>query len=96
MKKGGLILWNAIAICKIQDLLADGKTPCETRFREPFQDPIIPSGAMVEYYPISVRDGKKVLLGIFPGSELIAGRTLEGRHSDCGFGRFGKMDASEI
>ena len=51
----------------VQDLLADGKTPYERRFGEPFEWPIIPFGAIVEYYPISARDqsrlyqfGKKV------------------------------------
>ena len=56
----------------VQDLLADGKTPYERRFGEPFEGPVIPFGAMVEYHPISARDrsrlhpfGKKVLPGIF-------------------------------
>ena len=62
-------------------LLADRKTPNERRFGEPFQWPVIPLGAMVEYHPISARDfsiihqfGKKVLPGIFLGYELIAGK----------------------
>ena len=61
----------------VQDLLADGKTPCERRFGEPLKGPIVPFGAMVEYHPISTRDqsrlhqfGKKVVLGIFLGYEL--------------------------
>ena len=33
-----------------QDLLSDGKTPYERRFRVPFNGPIIPFGAMVEYH----------------------------------------------
>ena len=37
----------------VQDLLADGKTPCERRFEEPFKGPIIPFGAMVEDDPSS-------------------------------------------
>ena len=56
----------------IQDLLSDGKTPYERRFGMPFEGPIIPFGAMVEYQPISAEDlsrlhqfGKKVLQGIF-------------------------------
>ena len=64
----------------VQDLLADGKTRYERRFGEPFKGPVIPFGAMVEYYPISSTDksrlhefGKKVLPGIFLGHELIAG-----------------------
>ena len=40
----------------VQDLLADGKTPYERRFWERFKGPVIPSGALVEYYPISSRD----------------------------------------
>ena len=35
----------------VQDPLADGKTPYERRFGEPFTRPIIPFGAMVEYHP---------------------------------------------
>ena len=35
----------------IQDLLADGTTPHETRFGEPFKRPIIPFGSSVEYHP---------------------------------------------
>ena len=59
----------------VQELLADGKTPYERRFGEPFKAPIIPFGAMVEYHPISTREvsrlhqfGKKVLPGIFLGT----------------------------
>ena len=74
----------------VQDLLADGKTPYERCFGDPFKGPLIPIGAMVEYHPISARDqsrihqfGKKVLPGIFLGYELTAGGNLERRH----FGR---------
>ena len=56
----------------IQDLLSDGKTPYERRFGMPFNGPVIPFGAMVEYHPISAKDisrlhhfGPKVLPGIF-------------------------------
>ena len=65
----------------IQDLLSDGKTPYERRFGEPFRGPIIPFGSLVGYYPISAKDqsrihqfGKKVLLGLFLGYALCAGR----------------------
>ena len=44
----------------VQDLLAEVKTPCERRFGEPFKGPIIPFGAMVEYYPISTRDQSRL------------------------------------
>ena len=69
----------------VQDLLADGKTPYESRFEEPFKGPTVPFGAMVEYYPISSRDqsrlhqfGKKVLPDIFLGYALIARGTSKG------------------
>ena len=63
----------------IQDLLSDGKTPCERRFGMPFNGPVIPFGAMVEYHLISAKDqsrlhkfGAKVLPGIFLGYALYA------------------------
>ena len=69
----------------IQDLLADGKTPYERRFGEPFKGPIIPCGAVVEYHPTSPKDqkrihqfGKNVLPGIFLGYELITKEILKG------------------
>ena len=56
----------------IQVLLSDGKTIYERRFGMPFNGPVIPFGAMVEYHPISGKDpstlhqfGPKVLPGIF-------------------------------
>ena len=74
----------------VEDLLADGKSPCERRFGEPCKGPVIPFRAMFEYHPISSRDqprlhqiGKKVLLGIFLEHVLIAGN-LERTHYDCG------------
>ena len=52
----------------IQYLLSDGKTPYERRFGEPVTGPVIPTGGMVEYHPLSAKDltrlhqfGKKVL-----------------------------------
>ena len=39
-----------------QDLLSDGKTPYERRFGMPFDGPVIPFGAMVEYHPIFAKD----------------------------------------
>ena len=54
---------------------SDGKTPYERRFGMPFDGPVIPLGAMVEYHPISAKDqsglhqfGAKVLPGKFLGS----------------------------
>ena len=69
----------------IQDLLSDGKTPCERRFGKPFNGPIIPFGSLVECYLISAKDqsrihqfGKKVLPGLFLGYALYAGRIWKG------------------
>ena len=50
---------NSIASCcylrNIQDLLFDGKTPYERRLGVPFNGPVIPFGAMVEF-PCSGKD----------------------------------------
>ena len=66
----------------IQDLLSDGKTPCERRFGMPFNGPVIQFGAMVEFHPTSAKDisrlhqfGPKVLPGIFLGYVLYAGES---------------------
>ena len=63
----------------IQNLLSVGKTPHERRFGVPFNRPVIPSGPMVEYHPISAKDisrlhqfGPKVLPGIILGYVLYA------------------------
>ena len=44
----------------IQDLLSDGKTPCERRFGMPFNGPVIPFGALVECHPISAKDQSRL------------------------------------
>ena len=90
MKNGGLILWNAIALCEIPRGRLEN--PDERRFGEPLKGPIIPFRATVEYCPISTRDqsrlhqfGKNVLSGIWKGDILVADiEELE------------NMDASEI
>ena len=103
MKIGGQILWNAVPICEIQDLLSDGKTPYERRFGEPFKGPIIPFGSLVEYYPISAKDqsrihqfGKKVLPGLFLGYALYAGGIWKGDIMVADIEELETMDASEI
>ena len=72
----------------VQDLLADGKTPYERRFGKSFKGPIIPFGALVEYFPNSERDkvgihqfGKEVLPGVFLGYALIAVRGEFGKET---------------
>ena len=71
----------------IQDLLSDGKTSYERRFGMPFNGPVIPYGAKVEYHPISAKDrsrlhqfGAKVLPSIFSRFCITRGRNLERRH----------------
>ena len=44
----------------VQDLLADGKTPYERRFGEPFKGPVIPFGAVDEHHPISAKDQSRL------------------------------------
>ena len=56
MKNGGLILWNAAAICEMSKTSWQmGKPLWKVMWGEPFQDPTVPLVAMVEYYPISAR-----------------------------------------
>ena len=50
------------------------------RFGQPCEEPIVPFGSLVEYYPIAAKDqsrilqfGKKVLPGLFLGYALNAG-----------------------
>ena len=87
----------------IQDLLSGGKTPYERRFGMPFNGPVIPSGAMVEYHPISAKDqsrlhqfGKQVLPGKFLGHALYAGRIWKGDIVVADIEKMEEMDASEF
>ena len=87
----------------IQDLLSDGKTPCERRFGEPFKGPIIPFGSLVEYHPLTAKDqsrihqfGKKVLPGLFLGYALYAGEIWKGDVLVADLEELETMDASEI
>ena len=87
----------------IQDLLSDGKTPYERRFGIPFNGPVIPFEAMVEYHPISAKDlsrlhqfGPKVLPGRFLGYALSAGGIWKGDIPVADIEELEQMDASEI
>ena len=87
----------------IQDLLSDVKTPYERRFGELFEGPIIPFASLVEYYPISAKDqsrinqfGKKVLLVLFFGYALYAGRNWKGDVLVVDLEELETMDASVI
>ena len=86
-----------------QDKLSDGKTPYERRFGMPFNGPIIPFGAMVEYHPISAKDqsrlhqfGSKVLPGTFLGYALYAGWIWKGYIVVADIEEMEEMDASEL
>ena len=85
-KNGVRIPWNAAAMVRnIQNLLCDGNSPCERRFGVPFNGPVVPFGAVVDYHPISGKDlsrlhqfGKKILSGTFLGYALYAGGIWKG------------------
>ena len=87
----------------IQDLLSDGKTPYERRFRMPFNGSVIQFGAMVEYHPFSATDiprrqhfGPKVLPGVFLGYALYAGGIWKGDIMVADVEELEEMDASEL
>ena len=87
----------------VTDLLSDGKTLCERRFGQPFKGPVIPFGSLVEYHPFTAKEqsrihqfGKKVLLGLFLGYALYAGRIWKGDVLVADLEELETMDASEI
>ena len=72
-------------------------------FGQPFRGPIIPSGSLVEYYPISAKDqsrihqfGTKVLPGLFLGYALYAGGIWKGDVLVADLEEKETMDASDI
>ena len=87
----------------VTDLLFDGKTLHERRFGQTFKGSNIPFGSLVEYHPITAKDqsrihqfGKKVLLGLFLGYALYAGRIKKGDVLIADLEELETMDASEI
>ena len=104
MKVGGQILWNVTSYLRnVTDLFSDGKTPCERRFGQPFEGPIIPFGSLVEYHPITAKDqsrihqfGKKVVPGLFLGYALYAVGIWKGDVLIADLEKLETMDASEI
>ena len=87
----------------IQDLLSDGKTPYKRRFGMPFNGPVIPFGAVIEYHPISAKDllrlhqfGPKVLPDVFLGYVLYAGGIWKGDVMVADIEELEEMDASEL
>ena len=100
--------WAASLVCycnlrSIQDPMSDVKTPCERRFGMPFDGPVIPFGAMVEYHPTSAKDqsrlhqfGAKILPGIFLGYALYAAGIWKGDIMVTDIEELEEMDASEL
>ena len=87
----------------VTDPLSDGKTPYERRFGQPFKEPIIPFGSLVEYHPVTATDqsrihqfGKKVLPGLFFGYALYAGGIWKGDVLVADLEELETMDAPEI
>ena len=85
------------------DLLADGKTLCGRRFGESVKRPIIPFGAMVDFYPIAARDqarlyqfGKTGLLVIFLENALIAGGIWNGDIQITDIEELENLEASDV
>ena len=79
------------------------ETSHERRFGIPFNRPVIPFGAMVEYHPISPKDqsalhqfGPKVLPSIFLGCALNAERIWKADTPVADIEELEQMDASEI
>ena len=61
MKNGGLILWNAIAICEMSKTSwQKGKLLMKDDLENHSKGPFIPLGAMVQNHPISVRDQSRL------------------------------------
>ena len=104
MKNGGRIPWYVTAICetyKISCLM--GRHLTRGGFGEPFEGPVIPFGAMVEYHHISAKDisglhqfGPKVLPGIFLGYASHARGIWKRDILVADIEELEKMDASEI
>ena len=93
----------SISLRNVTDLLSDGKTPYERRFGQPIKGPLIPFGSLVEYHSFIAKDqsiihqfGEKILLGLFFGYPLYAGRIWKGDVLVADFEELETMDASEI
>ena len=87
----------------LQSGLDDGKSPYGRRFGMPFNGPITPFGAMVEYHPISAKDisrqhqfSPKVLPGLFLGYVLYAGGIWKGDIMIADVEELEEIDASEL
>ena len=103
MKNGGLILWKAIAICDMSQTswqMGKRHTRDDLENRSKGQQSFWSSGwVSSDFNARSIKTSS-----IWQGSVTCylswvwagRGENLERRHSDCGFGRIGKLNASEI
>ena len=91
MKVGGQILWNVTPICETSQIYnLMGRRPYERRFGQPFKEPIIPFGSLVECYPLTAKDQsrntsmwKESLTWIVPRIHFVRGWTPEGWRTGC-------------
>ena len=103
MKVGGQILSNVTPICETSQIYyLMGRRPTEDVL-QPFKEPIIPFGSLVEHHPKTAKDqsrihqfGKKVLPGLFLGYALYAGGIWKGDMLVADIEELEEMDASEI
>ena len=104
MKSGGQILRNAIVICETSKTSwQTGKHRMKDDLENHSKGPMIPFKATVEYHPTSPKDqarihqfGQKVLPGMLPGYEVIAGRNWKGYILTADLEELEMMDASDI
>ena len=82
----------------VTDLLSDGKTPCERRYGQPLEGPVIPFGPLVEYHLLTAKDqsrihqfGKKISPGLSLGYALYAGGIWNGDVLIGNDGRIGNL-----
>ena len=87
----------------ILDLLSGGKTPYERRFGLPFNKPVMPFGATVEYHLVSAKHlsrlhqfGPQVLPGVFLGYALYVGRIWKGDIMVADIEELEEMDAPKL
>ena len=87
----------------IQDLLSDGKTPYHRRFGKPFNGPVIPFGAMLEYHPFLRETYRDYINSVQKSCQVYSldvccpRENLEGRHiMVADTEELEQMDASEL
>ena len=103
MENGGRIPWNA-AICENSISCLIGRHPMKGGSEIPFNGPVFPFGAMVEYHPIFAKNlsrlhpfGAEILPGIILAWICVAsGRIWKGDVLVADVEELKEMDASEL